>query len=382
MKSEIIDDLLADGFSKKFASYYLNLAMKEYDNPAYSHEFVHWAHENGFLAESAAAYGMSDDNKQDYLSDYDFYKIWPVNSWNRIWINDKLTLKYLLANTEFSDIMPKYYYYTTSNGLKKLLDAPNQDLNPSTEEFKNVLASVGEFACKPCNGTTSLGFFRMSYDGNSFFVNDEKLKENEFEDFLKKHNNYVFTEYLRPSKQFEVYSPHIHTLRVVTVNVGGNNPVVIGGYLRIPNKESGEANYIIIGKDNLEKFNVVVNVNYDSGEFGPAKMTYANRTVIVDTHPDNGVSLHGIIDNYSELKEKIIGIARRFSTVELMGFDIGITNNGFKCMEINSHPGIKYMQIFTPLLRDEFTKEYFTKKINEIDKLSAEEKKRRNGIER
>lgn len=377
-----MEDLLMDGFSRKFASYYLNLAMKEYDNPAYNREYVQWAHENGFLAESAAAYGLSDDDKQEYLSDYDFYKIWPINSWNRIWINDKLTLKYLLANTEFSDIMPKYYYYTSSKGLKKLLDAPNPNRNPSIEEFKNVLASVGEFACKPCNGTTSLGFFRMSYDGKTFFVNDEELKENEFEVFLQKHSNYVFTEYLRPSKQFEVYSPHIHTLRVVTVNIGGNNPVIIGGYLRIPNKESGEANYIIIGKENLEKFNVVVNVNYDSGEFGPAKLTYANRTVIVDSHPDNGISLHGVIDNYSELKETIIGIARRFSTVELMGFDIGITNNGIKCMEINSHPGIKYMQIFTPLLRNEYTKEYFTNKIIEIDKLSTEEKKRRNGIER
>lgn len=165
MKSTRLNDLLKEGFSRKFASYYLNSAQKEYDHPAYSAEFVKWAHSNGFLAESAAAYGLTEDNMDQYLSDYDYYKIWPLNNWTRIWINDKLTLKYMLANTQFSDIMPEYYYYSTPNGLKKLLDAPNQETAPSIDEFKRVLASVGEFACKPCNGSASYGFFRMSYRG-------------------------------------------------------------------------------------------------------------------------------------------------------------------------------------------------------------------------
>lgn len=380
MRSENLNDLLKDGFSRKFASYYLELAQKEYENPVFSHDYVRWAHSNGFLAESAAAYDLTDDTISSFLSDYDFYKIWPLNGWTRIWINDKLTLKYLLSNTEFDAFMPKYYYYTMPGGLKKLLDAPDQTVAPSIAEFKNVLAEVGEFACKPCNGTTSLGFFRMSYDGNRFYVNDEELEENQFESFLSQYPNYVFTEYLRPSAQFKKYSPHIHTLRIVTVNETGNNPMIIGGYLRIPNMMSGEANYIIIGKDNLEKFNVVVNVDYDTGAFGPGKLTYADRAVPVESHPDNGISLNGIIDNYSELKETVLGVARRFSSVEFMGFDIGITNKGFKCMEINSHPGIKYMQIFKPLLADPFSRNYFCKKIQAIDALSDSDKAKRNGI--
>ena len=76
------------------------------------------------MAESVAAYGLRENKIADYLSDYDYYRIWPLNSWNRIWINDKLTLKYMLADTEYSDFMPKYYYYMTPKGLKKLLDAP------------------------------------------------------------------------------------------------------------------------------------------------------------------------------------------------------------------------------------------------------------------
>ena len=58
-------------------------------------------------------------------------------------------------------------------------------------------------------------------------------------------------------------------------------------------------------------------------------------------------------------------ISKRFFNVELMGFDIGITQNGIKIMEINTHPGIKYMQVYEPLLENEINKMYFETKIKE-----------------
>lgn len=382
MHSEKLEDLLRDGFSKKFALFYLSLAMKEYENPAFEPTYVKWAHAQGFLAESAYAYGLTNENMSNYLSDYDYYKVWPLNSWTRIWINDKLTLKYMLSNTEFSDIMPKYYYYSTPSELKKLIDAPNQEQAPTIEEFKSVLATVGEFACKPCNGTTSFGFFRMSYKNGYYYVNEKELKSEDFALFLRQYPNYIFTEYLTPSKQFEVFSPHIHTLRIVTLNNTGNNPVIVGGYLRIPNKLSGEANYIIIDKENHEKYNIFVDVDFGTGAFGAAKLTFANHTENVVQHPDTGAVLKGVIENYEHLRTVVLSIAQRFSTLEYMGFDIGITDNGFKCMEINSHPGIKYMQIFRPLLKEKSIRNYFQNKLQSINQLNFDEKQQRNFIQR
>ena len=71
----------------------------------------------------------------------------------------------------------------------------------------------------------------------------------------------------------------------------------------------------------------------------------------------------GRIENYDLLKETILDIAKRFRCIEYMGFDVGIIDNDFKIMEINSHLGIKYMQIFTPFLREgEWTRDYYLKK--------------------
>ena len=379
MYSVELSQLLKEGFSEKFGSYYAKLAEQEKQISCYDQKYVQWAHSHGFLAESAYAYELNESNYQNYLSDYDYYRIWPLNNWTKIWINDKLTLKYMLAGTEYDSFMPKYYYYNTPAGLKKCCDAPNQDVNPTIEEFIQLLSDCGEFACKPNNGTTSIGFFRAYIDGECVVINGKHIPFAFVEDELKKYPNYLFTEFIRPSKEFALYSPSIHTLRLVTLNEAGNTPRIIGGYLRIPNRLSGDANYIVLS-NHEDQYNVFVEVDVDSGVYGNAKLTYIDRVVSTNVHPDSRVELCGVIPNYEELKETVLGIAKRFSTVEYMGFDIGVTEKGFRCMEINSHPGIKYMQIFKSLYSDPDTEQYFKGKIAAIEKLTDELKAKRNSI--
>jgi hypothetical protein len=201
-------------------------------------------------------------------------------------------------------------------------------------------------------------------------------------EFIASHPNYVFTEYIHPSKQFNKYSDQIHTLRIVTLNTQGNNPQIIGGYLRLPNKNNGEANYTVLDGTDINKFNLFVELKAQSGEYGNAMKTFCNRVEGVARHPDTNEVIAGTIPNYDSLKQTILGIAQRFNTLEWLGFDIGVTNNGFKCMEINTHPGIKYMQIFRSLYADDITREYFMRKVHEIKALSEEDKLKRNIIAR
>lgn len=360
-KSVKLDDLLKDGFSKKFATYYLDHLKAETQNPAYNQDYVKWAHESGFLAESAYAYNLKEDNVENYLSDYDYYKIWPLNNWSRIWVNDKLTLKLMLSDSELKGFMPKYYYYSFDKSLKPLSDTPYKGGN-IFENFLKLLVQVGEFACKPCNGTASAGFVRLSYKEKEYFINEKATDEDGIISFIKENPNYIFTEYIRPSKEFAVYSSSIHTLRVVVLNESGDNPRIVGGYLRLPNKYSGETNYIVLDGSDNEKYNVFCDVDFETGEYGNAKLTYYDHITDTDIHPDTGVKIAGKIKEFEKLKSIIEFVALKFSNLEYLGFDIGITDNGFKCMEINTHSGIKYMQIFKPFNTDDSLAKYFSKK--------------------
>lgn len=381
MYSTNMEELLNDGLSKKFANVYLDQIEQERKNPMFDQDYAEWAYSKGFCAESACAYELTEENYQRYLSDYEYYKVWPLNSWEKIWVNDKMTLKYMLANSEFDGFMPRYYYYSTPNGLKSLIDNPYRYTNPGTptiEEFCNVLKAKGELACKPCNGMMSKGFFKLSYMDEKYYMNNELISIDDICKVVQEHPNYIFTEYLHPCEQLGAINGHIHTLRIVTVNESGNSPTILGGYLRFSKESSGEANYITYEDPTV--YNIFCRVDFTTGVFDDAKKIYINRIEDIEEHPDSHAKLSGKIEYFDDLKFLVLNLAKRFSTVEYMGYDIGITDQGFKLMEINTHPGIKYMQIFTPLFDVPFAKRYFMSKIQAIDMLDHKGKKERNDI--
>ena len=366
--------MLKDGFSRKFASYFLGLIEHETESGLFSDEFLDWSHSNGFLAENAAAYNLSDDNKDCFLSDYDYYKSWPLNDWTRIWINDKLTLKYMLADTEFDRFMPRYYFYCSKDGLRGLVDNPCDD--NSFESFFSLLREKKEFACKPCNGSGAEGFVKIEYADNKYLINGEPKNKEEVIGFIKDNQNYLYTEFIYPHKDLYKIDPKIHTLRVIVLNEDGNNPVIIGGYLRFGHSGLGSSNYLHTN----ESMNIYSGVDFDKGEFGRTKAVYMNRTEELNNHPDSGEILFGKLPKFNEIKKNVISISKRFFGVEFMGFDIGITDDGFKIMEINSHPGLAIPQMFNPYYSDEKIRRYFHKKLYRVEILSDSEKQQRNNI--
>ena len=50
---------------------------------------------------------LNDNNYHQYLSDYDYDWLYPINDEFNVWLEDKLSFKYLLA--PFSEFLPLYY---------------------------------------------------------------------------------------------------------------------------------------------------------------------------------------------------------------------------------------------------------------------------------
>ena len=378
--SSNIEDLLKDGYTRKFANYYLGQA-KDYESiAAYDKDYSKWALSHGFLADSAYWYGLNEHNFKDYLSDYEYYRVWPLNNWTRIWINDKLTLKHILGATEYGELMPEYYYYTSPDGLVPLVDCPIQKRVHSINDFCEVLRIVRNMGCKPCNGTSSIGFFKLSYENEEYRYNDERIGVERLAEIVKNSTNYVFTEYLTSGGYLGQLNEQIHTLRLVVVNPIGVEPRIIGGYLRIPKSNTGAANYLHLEGESISDYNIVADVNPISGEWGATKKIYVDKADDIMYMPETDLKLTGVIEDYSRLRQMVLGIADRFRNVEYMGFDLCVSTKGFKCMEINSHPGMRHMQIFKSFLADDYTREYFERKIDAIDRMSVQEKILRNAI--
>lgn len=378
--SNKLEDMLNDGYSRKFANYYLSHLEAEKNEKIFSEEFIEWSHSHGFFAQSAAYYNLTEDTVDDYLSEYDYYRIWPVNNWTRIWINDKLTLKYALNGTKYSNYLPKYYFYCDcEKGLIPLMDTTGNAEHINTH-FIEMLKSVKVFACKPNNGTSSKGFHKLSYHAGKFYIDDIETSEANILEFTKENPNFIYTEYLVSHDYFQKYNPLIHTLRLVTINPSGNRPRIVSGCVRIPNTFCATSNYLTSFDKNT--YNLYTIIDLETGVFKESILEYPDHLQVTNVHPDNNLSLDGAMPDYNKLKDDILGISTYFNNIEYMGYDIGLTPDGYKIMEINSHPGIPTYQIHVPYFKDAGLGPWFKDKIAKIDTMSAEQKKLRNNIER
>ena len=69
-------------------------------------------------------------------------------------------------------ISVKQFFYWQRILRREALPLMDNKNTNSREGFLNTLREVGDLACKPCNGTQSEGFFKLSYINGSFSIND------------------------------------------------------------------------------------------------------------------------------------------------------------------------------------------------------------------
>ena len=397
-----MDDLLAHGFSRRMGKEYLDTIAWEEQSPLFDKDQLSWAHAHGFFAETVACLGITDDNADDYLTDYDYFRVWPLNSWQRVWINDKLTLKYMLSGTEYDRYLPKYYFYASAGGLVPLIDsglasqgtplpqeayanvsALRSDSEAFRGEFLSLLREVGEFACKPANAELAVGFHKLSFDGTTFLIDNNPATEDEVWQYVQTHPNDVFTEFFHPGGSLAEISPVIHTLRVLVVNETGVTPRLTAAYLRLATDVAGDdskANYRSPGEPDIRSYNM--SFDLVTGAYGDGMLVYGNKSVASETHPDTGVRGEGVMESWPQLRQALYDVSLRLGPVEYMGFDVCETTDGPKIMEINSHSGSKYLQLYKPFMCDAYLADYFTRKVAAIEALDDDARARRNAVMR
>lgn len=352
-------DLLEAGSQNKMTSAYLKRVNHERARGFFDAKFLDWCHEKGFFAENASIFGLAEGDSVDGLiSDWEYCRSWPFNSWSRIWIDDKITLKYFLGD-ELAEVMPEYYFYSTPNGLRALCDSPlgsRQDSGALLE----ILRMKGELACKPNNGSLSIGFTKIEYRDGVFFLNDEPACESDILEFVLGTPNLLISEYLHPCKEFARVNPLAPTLRLVVINTEGTNPRIACGYMRFGTSRCGSANYTSADED----YNYFVDIDIDTGQYGDGRCVFHDHVEECPYHPDSGVLMEGAIPGWNKVLSAVDTTARRLFNVEYMGYDITICNDGApKIMEINSFPQLRIPQMYRSLFRNSWVRDYFEIKI-------------------
>ncbi len=304
-------------------------------------------HLKGWSASDWYILGINDNNQKQYLSTLDYCSLHPLNGEYSAWIDDKLTIKYILAGTKAGHYMPDYYYLIQSQGrIIPLMDAPTEYADNPTNGIVNLLKSGGgAIALKLIKGSLGQGFYKCEYKEDTFYMNGQAHTETEFVRMISSLEGYLVTEYLRPHPDIAKFcSQTVGCLRYVIGRRLDGSVIDVYSFMRLGTKQSKFVENYNAGGVLM----VLKNGCYSEGNILDRN---TNKNIVIKTHPDNDMPLKGKIPLWNEIVTAAHTLADMLPELCYMGIDFCITNdNRVKIIEINSLTSLDCIQLGESIL--------------------------------
>ena len=333
-----------------------------------SGEEAAFALKHGFYPGRVTLYGLTEENVHDSLPDYNYFMLHPLNNHFLKWL-DKTTLKYVLNSGGCESTMPEYYAYVENDGsFTYLMDAPKH-IAKDRDYLMNLLKYKGILAMKPNSGTSGgLGFIKLELRGEELWGNNKPIDMARFEEIRDSMRNYIITEYAHQHHDLAAIWPDSEcTLRVIMVKDPKKDlytPATWScsvSYARFGTSVNG-------GASNLSSGGVGVGFDFETGLYNDFAIRYKRYCPDgewrLDRHPDTNFVFAGAgLPNWAYVRDKIRDICAHVSSLDYLGLDIIITEDGMKLCEINSHPAMDYEQIMCgPTMKKPKIKAFFENK--------------------
>ena len=303
-----------------------------------------WCWRHGFQSFRIQQYGLTKENYKNFLSDYQYHWLNRINNGYQIWINDKTTTRYVME--PYKQYLAKYYYdiikMSGETCIKALQDIP-EGFEPSFDGIFKLLRQEKLLALKPSAGTHGDGFYRMEYADGKYLINGKEMTEDEIVAMISGFKSiYVITEYLFMHHELKkIYPNAVNTIRVAVVNQSAYEPKIMQTYMRIGSSKSGFT-------DNVGYGGICAKIDTATGRYYCPEQLRDHKFTPCPKHPDTGVEIEGIVPNWDYMCEGVLNICRFMPELEYLGFDIAITDDGFKIIEINIHQDLHKVAEHSP----------------------------------
>jgi hypothetical protein len=308
-----------------------------------------WSYKKGFLSEKTIRYNLNNKNYLNYISDIDFYKkkMYKNNSYSALYDN-KLTTYFILQ--KFSKLIPSHYIAIINNKYK-LLNLEKKVTN-QVEYLIQLIMEKQDLAFKPIQGGNGKGFLKISYKNSQYTINDKPIIYNNLLKLISGFNNYIVTEYVYPHNFFSDINPGPAVLRLVTIYDDNEGAQITGSTIRFG---TSETNMIVDVKGSI-----CCGVDVTDGKIYNPIMEKEIGIEPIDKHPDSGKTIKGYIPHWDLILQTIPLISNYLKITPFLTYDIIITNDNFKILEINSHGILGNMQYYYPFFLNKYQKNLFS----------------------
>lgn len=307
----------------------------------------------GFISESAILYGISQKNYRDYLSDYQLMKTGDINKEAAYFLNDKVAFTEMVEGVVG---IPQ----TLAVINEGRLISKHPDLSDAPSVWTYLQAEPGRrLVIKPIFGAEGRGVALVYWDDNQVVMNDEKLSESEFIDYLAGLDKYFISDFIQQGEFSQsLFSKSLNTIRMLTMI----DPITQDAFIGASTFRVGTN--LSAPTDNFRRHGLSVDIDPRTGRLNRAAMIPEEGKVTWHQwHPNTGNQLTGReIPEWDKVKEDILKLANfvyQDKGIAYVGWDVVLTDQGISLLEGNSWPGVSLHQVHHPLLANPKVKAFY-----------------------
>ena len=217
---------------------------------------------------------------------------------------------------------------------------------------------------KPIVGTRGEGINKLVNNNDEWVLNGQVVSQSYVVSHLSKLDDYLVSEFVRQhSYAAEVYAASANTIRVLTLwDDDEQAPFIAVAVHRFGTKASAPTDNWTLGA-------LSAMVDLQSGRLGKA-LSYplAGQVSRFEKHPETNRRIEDIaVPHWDAIKSRITEMAATLPFVPYIGWDIIVTEQGFKVIEGNNCPGINLLQVHYPLLKDARIRKFYEKRLAIIE---------------
>jgi len=310
----------------------------------------------GFHANRYYYYDLDRSDSRDYVSDLFIFLCHPFNGRFSSLIDNKVYLPIYLRG--FPEHVPEYYCLLSSDRIIKL-NGDRAVLPKDDAAFWDSLIDIvrgRRCVAKPTGGKGGgSGVFVLEARSDTLLMNNKPCGRDDLISFLMEKDGYLIGAFIPQHPYAVTLNPTTtNTVRLLTCwDYESNTPFIARGVQRIGRQGMYAA-------DNAALGGLVTQIDLDSGTLGHIAHRSHGPVKYIKNHPDSGVPVYGTkIPHFEAVKTDVIRMCYELNFIPYMGWDIVITEDSFKVLEVNSLSDVYIYQLFEPLLTDERLRRFY-----------------------
>jgi len=308
----------------------------------------------GFLSLTYRICQIDRHGPKDYVTDRMRYLRTPfLNGSYRIALDDKLIFNEVFRR--HPGLLPETYALLRRNRVLPL----TADRVASYDDLLRLLEEKGKLVVKPTLGGGGNHIVVLERRPDGVAWNGEEMPRERLKERLRSSRDRLVMEFVQQARYAqEIHSGSANTIRVLCLwNDDEKEPFAARAVHRFGAPATAPV-------DNITQGGLDALVDLQTGRLGKgARMNAEGRPEWHEHHPDTGARIEGVeVPRWREMLEALLAVHSKYPELPYVGWDVLVTEDGFRLLEGNNMSGLWMFQVHGPLLAEPRVRRFFERR--------------------